>query len=293
MARGKLTISIDLELAWGWWDILTPEILQMSERAERSICTALLARFDRYHVPVTFAIVAALLDPSSSRSRPGNQSSWYAPDIIERILAAKVVHEIGSHGGMHVYFDALTPAAALEDLAYAKNVHCQHRLPFRSWVFPRNAVGHLEALAQVGLRTFRGPDAGWTRLATRAGLERIAGPVDKLLPLPPHSVVPRAHGALIDIPGSMLLPGRNGVRRFIFPEVTRMKLRLGLARARRTGETFHLWFHPCNFYYRREEQLETLSWFLEHAANEASHGRIELCTMGSYADGKVQTSQRP
>ena len=44
---GKLTISIDLELAWGFWDILTPEILRLSAAAERPICDKLLELFDR------------------------------------------------------------------------------------------------------------------------------------------------------------------------------------------------------------------------------------------------------
>ena len=50
----------------------------------------------------------------------------------------------------------------------------------------------------------------------------------------------------------------------------------------RTGRTLHLWFHPSNFYYRRDEQLATLAWMLERAANEAGQGRIEICTMDSH-----------
>src|SRR5262249_39920250 len=103
-------------------------------------------------------------------------------------------------------------------------------------------------------------------------------------PIPPHPAQAEKLGEIIHIPKSMLLMGRNGVRRFVLPGVTRHKLRLGLERARRSGGIFHLWFHPSNFYYRREEQLATLAWFLEHAAREASLGRIEICTMGSYAE---------
>ena len=36
---------------------------------------------------------------------------------------------------------------------------------------------------------------------------------------------------MIDVPGSMLLMARNGVRRFVLPSVTRAKLKSGLARA--------------------------------------------------------------
>ena len=40
MTTGKLTISIDLELAWGVWDTATPEDLRLAETAERPICAA-------------------------------------------------------------------------------------------------------------------------------------------------------------------------------------------------------------------------------------------------------------
>jgi hypothetical protein len=81
----------------------------------------------------------------------------------------------------------------------------------------------------------------------------------------------------------MLLPGRDGARRFILPAVSRAKLAMGLAWAQRSGATFHFWFHPCNFYYRADEQFATLEWFLARAAAEASRGRLDICTMGSYA----------
>lgn len=286
MPKGKLTISIDLELAWGVQDILTPERLRMAETAERPICAALVELLDRYQVPATWAIVAALLDEPSARSRPGTTACWYAPDIVERIVAARAAHEIGSQGGRHLPFRDVPVAAARQDLDFMRAVHRANALPYESFVFPRNAIGHLDLVAQAGLRTFRGPDVGWVGIARRAGrlLERAANFTDKLLPIPPASVVADKRGGLLDIPGSMLLMGRNGARRFVLPAVSRAKLRMGLARARRSGGIFHLWFHPSNFYYRREEQLATLAWFLDHAAGEAGRGRIEISTMGAHAE---------
>ena len=38
MGKGYLTISIDFELAWGVWDIVTREDLAFAETAERPIC---------------------------------------------------------------------------------------------------------------------------------------------------------------------------------------------------------------------------------------------------------------
>jgi hypothetical protein len=290
MAKGKLTISIDLELAWGVWDVLTAEQLQMAGTAERPICAALIELFDRYGVPATWAIVAALLDEASSISHPGSKACWFAPDIIERLVGAKVAHEIGSHSGRHIYFDNASAAEARADLEFAKDVHSANGLAFGSFIFPRGACGHLDQLARVGLHTFSHADVGWTVTARRAGghAARIAKLVDKLLPIAPHPTVARQRDGLIELEKSMLLMGRNGLRRFILPPVTRAKLQLGLQRARRMGGTFHLWFHPSNFYYRRDEQLATLAWFLEHAADEAGRGHIDICTMGAYADMSVR-----
>jgi peptidoglycan/xylan/chitin deacetylase (PgdA/CDA1 family) len=282
---GKLTISIDLELAWGFWDVLTPDILRLSESLERPICAKLLELFDRYGIPVTWAVVAAVLDRASANGRRGSEASWYAPEIVERIRTSKVSHEIGSHGGRHVYYDRMSAGEAAEDLAFVDRVSRENGLRLESFVFPRNAVGHLDLLARAGLRTFRGPDTGWVRLAPKLGSRagKLVTFADKVLPIPPAPARVQTNGGLINIPGSMLLPGRDGARRFILPAVSRAKLAMGLKWAQRSGATFHFWFHPCNFYYRAEEQFATLDWFLARAAEEASHGRIAVCTMGSYA----------
>jgi peptidoglycan/xylan/chitin deacetylase (PgdA/CDA1 family) len=285
MTAGKLTISIDLELAWGVWDHLTPEDLRLAESAERPICAALIELFDRHQVPATWAVVAALLDEASAAARPGPRACWFAPDIVERLRQNTAGHEIGTHSGRHIYFDTASAAEARADLEFAKDLHRTHGLAFNSFVFPRGAAGHLDAVAGVGLKVCNYADVGWVESARRLGRRagQIANLADKLLPIPPRPATVERRGDLIHIPKSMLLMGRNGLRRLALPPVTRAKLRAGLARARATGGIFHLWFHPSNFYFRRDEQLATLDWFLAHAADEAARGRIEIRTMGSYA----------
>ena len=216
-------------------------------------------------MPATWGVVAALLDEESAKFRPGSEACWYAPDIIDRLVRAKVAHEIGSHGGKHVQFGDIDASEAQEDLDFAREVHRANALPFKSFIFPREAAEHLDAPVHAGLRAFRGPDVGWFRTARRVGhiVGRGANFADKCLPIPPSPVAALKYGALINILGSMLLLGRNGPRRFILPTVSRAKLRMGLAGAQRTGGIFHLWFHPSNFYYPRDEQFATLAWFLE------------------------------
>jgi hypothetical protein len=285
MTKGKLTISIDLELAWGVWDTVTAEDLRLAETAERPICSALLQLFDRHGIGATWVTVAALLDEASAKERPGSKSCWYAPDVIERIAGARMRHEIGSHGGRHIYFNRISEAQASDDVEFAKSVHHRHGLGFVSFVFPRGAVGHPDLLARAGLRVVRSRDVGLLRTAHHGGrlAARAANFAEQFFPVPPHPAFVEKLGTLTDIPGSMQMIGRNGLRRFVLPAVTRAKLTMGLERARVSGGTFHLWFHPSNFYYRRDEQLGVLDSFLERAAAEAGRGRIEICTMGSYA----------
>ena len=213
MANGQLIISIDLELAWGVWDRVTPDDLRFAAEHERPICTSLIELLDRYQIPATWAIVAALLDKASAAEQPGDKRCWYAPDVIEQIVNAKSRHEVGSHGGRHRYFDRMTAAQAREDLGFAREQHRAHALAFDAFVFPRNSIGHLDELRNAGLQTFRGPDFGWFMAAGAAGrmVRRTANFADKLLPIPPTPVTARKNGdGLVDIPGSMLLLGRNG-----------------------------------------------------------------------------------
>lgn len=292
--KGTLTISIDLELAWGVWDTLTPEHLRLAEEAERPISAALIALFDRHDIPATWAMVAALLDEKSAQGRPGSEAAWYAPDIIERLVHAKTRHEIGTHSGRHVYFDRISATEAADDLGFARDIHEKNDLVFTSMVFPRNAVAHLHQLNRLGLRVFRGPDTDWATALRGVSepLGQAANLADKALPLPPPVVEARTVDGMVDVPGSMLLIGRNGLRRLVFPAVTRAKLKRGLTRAQKSGGIFHFWFHPSNFYYRREEQLATLDWFLGHAANEAGNGCIEIRTLGSYAPSGMCRTHR-
>jgi peptidoglycan/xylan/chitin deacetylase (PgdA/CDA1 family) len=150
-ARGTFCLSIDLELAWGNWDRLTPGDLKNCAELERPIAAAVLALFDRYDIPATWAVVGRLLEKTAGGPKlPGDESAWYAPDIIEKIKAAKTPQEIGSHGFAHIYYAECGAEAASADLAAAKRVHAAHGLPFSSFVFPRNQVAHLELLARSG-----------------------------------------------------------------------------------------------------------------------------------------------
>jgi hypothetical protein len=292
MARGSLCISIDVELAWGIWDKPSPDYHARCARHEATIMRALVALFDRFSVSATWAIVGRLLelDDEAARSTSYGPRIWYAPEVVDLVRAAHTPQDIGSHSYAHVYFGATSREALRGDLAAARRVHDRHGLPFASFVFPRNQVAHVDLLREVGVRVFRSVDHGWhtavrRRLGTGAG--RIANLADKMLPIPPavvHPIVHRiAEDDVVELPSSMLLMARNGLRRAVHPASVVAKARLGLRAARRTGGAFHLWFHPSNFYYDMERQLETLGDIVEAAVRMRDRGEIDIRPMSSFA----------
>lgn len=285
---GALCVSIDLELAWGIWDRPDDAYFAKCAALETEIVTALLGLFARHDVPATWAIVGRLLerdDAAARRTRHGDKI-WYAPHLIDAIRAAAPRHDIGSHGYLHRYFSELTAGEARAELAAARAAHERAGLPFGSFVFPRNQVAHVELLAEAGIAVFRSLDQGWfMTVKDRAGRVpgRLAHLVDKVLPIAPVSVAPRRHDGVVELPSSMLLLGRAGVRRAIPPALLARKAKLGLDAAARDGRSFHLWFHPSNFYDDTARQLAVLDDMLGHAARLRRSRGLEVRTMHDYA----------
>jgi peptidoglycan/xylan/chitin deacetylase (PgdA/CDA1 family) len=285
MTRGAVTISIDLELAWGNWDNLTPGQADNVEHKERPIVARLVELFDRYELAATWAFVAALLDRHSASGRPGGERLWYGPDVIDRIRSAKVRHDLGSHGGRHIYLDSVGDEEARADLAFARSVYDREGIDVRSFVFPRNQIGRKDLLKSLGARVYRGSDWSWhQRIRNRHRLlGRAANLADKMLPVSPETVRPVPDGDLVNLPGSMLFLGREGVRSLAPPGAMQAKLAKGVEAAAKTGGVFHLWFHPSNFWHDTDRQFATFEGFARDVAERAGRGEIEVKPMAAFA----------
>jgi peptidoglycan/xylan/chitin deacetylase (PgdA/CDA1 family) len=286
--RGTFCISIDLELGWGIWDRPSAEYFELCARKERFIVSELLATFSRYEIPATWAVVGRLLVSGRAPVREGEHGErlWYAPDIVDAIRSVSPAQDIGSHGYEHLGFYQVGIDRVRSDLEAAREVHAAQGLDFTSFVFPRNEVGHIEVLREMGIRVFRGLDQGWhmrARHAFGARAGRIANLLDKLVPVPPLAVFPKDHGEIRELPGSMLLLGKNGARRLISRFSTLAKAQKGLQAARTSGGSFHLWFHPSNFYYQTQRQLDTLRRIVALASTMRERGELDVVPMSGFA----------
>jgi peptidoglycan/xylan/chitin deacetylase (PgdA/CDA1 family) len=312
--RPTFVISLDEELVWGSFDHTPAERFHAANPDLRGTVRRLLALFDRHSVPVTWAVVGHLFLSSCERGENGrahpdvvrprfswyagdwladdpcsNRAQaplWYGDDLIEMIQAAATTHEIGSHSFSHVVYGdpGCSRAAAVSDVRACLDAAQRWGVRLRSFVFPRNVGGHHQVLAEHGFVAYRGEEPTWYRtLPGRA--RRMAHLAEQAACVrPPVSVPQETLPGLWNIPGSMILLPRHGVRRMIPLGVRLRRGTLGLTRAVEERQLFHLWFHPFNFSRDREAMLQLLDQILRHATRLRDGGELDIVTMGGLAD---------
>ena len=224
------------------------------------------------------------LDPCTDRRR---DHLWYGADILDMIQAARVPQEIGSHSFSHPRFGdpAMTREAAASDLDACLEAARSRGIELRSFVFPGNSEGYHELLQARGFHAFRGigPEEARVR-ALPAALQRpvrLATQVLGTRPLVgrPREVLP----GLWDVPASMLLMTRTGLRRYSTHAARVRRVRAGLDQAGRTGSLFHLWTHPWNLADDPGFHLAVLADILQDVARQRDAGTLRVATMGDTA----------
>jgi hypothetical protein len=275
---------------------------------ERAIVRRLLSSFEAYKVRATWAIVGHLLLKEASwagqrvhpdfprpvtRSeardwffqlpRTPNDTAWYGRDLVEWIKSAEPPQEIGSHSFCHLPYDPdRTYRAAIEaDLAVARRLHAAAGLPFDAFVFPRNHVGYRKAVGAAGICVYRGHTPGRYKRLWPSKVQRVLRLLTFLLAIPQQAVTATIDDVgLVNVPGSMLLLSRDGLRRFVPLRNLLTMATAGLDRAVRDGAIFHLWFHPSNLVYHTDKQFALLESILCYARQLCDQGKLEILTMG-------------
>lgn len=285
LEKGALCISIDLEMAWGIWDKITPASERLIEAADRTVVRRLIELFDHYETPVTWAIVGRLFDSSPAHRGP----AWFAPECLDWIREARVVHDIGSHSYEHIYFGECSAQAAESDLGAARELHEREGLRFDSFVFPRNQMNHIPLLRESGVRVFRSRDAGFVQLvgAIAPKLRSAANLIDKMVPFQAVAVTPISHAGLVELPSSLLLLGRGGIRRLIGPGALARKSRLTMRSAAKRKGIFHLWFHPSNFYDQTDVQFGVIENILIAACKLRDEGVLDVRPMSEFSGAEL------
>ena len=312
--RPTFVISLDQEFIWGNFDQTSPAGFLAAHPDPRGTVRSLVDLFDEHQIPATWAIVGHLFLASCTRGPDGRAHPellrprhdwyprdwlaadpctdrardplWYGDDVLDLVQGARVRHEIGSHSFSHaIYGDpGCSDQAAAADLRACLEVAAKRGIALRSFVFPRNREGHHALLREHGFIAFRGEEPTWWRelpgAAKRAGhlFDQAAGRSPPIVK--PSEKLP----GLWNLPGSLLLLHRHGVRRYIPLAVRRRRISLGLTQAVKQRGLFHLWFHPHNLSFNREGLFAVLRDGLREAVRLRDQGVLDIRTMGDLAE---------
>jgi hypothetical protein len=312
-------LSIDTELAWGSFDRDGLKRLSNCYSQEREIISSLLKLLERYGISATWAIVGHLFLDRCSREGPHNHNqvlqpdySWYpqgwlshdpfssketdpffyAPDIVDTILASSQKNEIASHTFTHVILGdpgcsrevATSQLAECRSLAEAKGVE------LISLVFPRNSVGHLDVLCEQGFVCFRGVERNWYhRLSFSGTSKRFFHFLDRFLAVCPPVydeldcyACESTGKRLVNLPASMFYIPFGGLWSMISISTRVRQAKKGLSEAIKRKAIFHLWFHPVNL-TTSPLLLQGLEEILSCVKEEVEKGNLASMTMGQAA----------
>lgn len=326
LPTGVFTISLDFELIWGTRDYGGTELFRRQCELERSvIIDRLLELFVRYGISATWCIVGHLFldrcstvggrkhadalpdqphpelaswfddDPASTEA---DAPIFYGRSIVEKIRRCSVPQEIGSHSFAHMIFDApyASREAAVRDVAKCVETAAEQGLRLRSFVYPRNSVGHTDVLRDHGFTSYRGPEPQWyeTPLLPRA-IRRLAHLGSVIAASTPPVVMPVDDGGIWNIPGSAILLPMHGVRRYIPASRRSARAIKGIDRAARERRIFHLWFHPTNLADEMDRMFGALEAILKHVAALRDEGVVAVRTMEQLAAAAsaASTSKAP
>ncbi|MHA1835071.1 MAG: polysaccharide deacetylase family protein [Candidatus Baldrarchaeia archaeon] len=300
MSSSVFIFSLDLELIWGAINPPDYSLLILLKKAGgvklRACIYFMLDLFERYKVAATWAAVGHLfLDYLSEHEEQGfNLHSnsclssknlftsllredpllLYGKDIVEEIMSSHIDHEIGYHSFSHPIFTSITREAAEMEIKRGIELAKEFGLNLKSFVFPRNEIAHVDLLKKYGFKIYRGKPAGRYDVKQPFLRRKVNGAIDKLVAPP---VLPVWENGIWSISSSMFFCDTQ------IPISLLLRSRIGLERSIRSKKVFHVFMHPWNLLCY-ESLRRNLTVFLKWLSKERDKGKIEVMTMGEFAD---------
>jgi peptidoglycan/xylan/chitin deacetylase (PgdA/CDA1 family) len=192
--------------------------------------------FSNFEVPATFAL--------------RGQLSELEEPFMDLFLNSSVKHDIGAHGYYHKNFKFFTRAEAEKELTLTAIGLKKLGVTPKSFIFPRNAIRHLDALEKFGYACYR----------ENGNLRSDGMFIEK-------------KGDLYNIQPSL----------YLCPSISPLILKKILDLAVTKKAPLHLWFHTWNF-GTTDKKIEgyvknIFSPFLKYANNKKKNGLLTFETM--------------
>jgi len=215
----------------------------------------------------------------------------FAPSLIKQIISTPH-QELGTHTFGHYYCneDGQTAEQFREDLRAAQRAAKQYGCVLRSLVFPRNQFNddYLKVCFEEGITSVRANPLDWfwhiESTQSESMWKRLNRGLDAYFPIGkkntyPLNAIEMREGFPVCIPASRLLrPYRP--KEFFLNSFKIQRIQSEMTRAARSGEVYHLWWHPHNFGNYPAESLAGLKQILQHYQYLRKEYGMVSCTMG-------------
>jgi len=314
---GCFIFSLDMELAWGYYDKFVPGLFSPDGSREREAVRRLLSLFDEYEIPATWAVVGQLFYRSHKEAAFNPAEDWkgkyplfermyyenhpllFAPDILEMLLTSKIRQEIGFHGHTHKVFDeeTMSPERAKSEIQAWKDAAKPVNIEPKTVIFPRSRVGYFNLFRQSGFTCYRGLE----RYPAKVYYLPVVGRFFRRFHYYLTAVTfPSRYSAEVDPSGlvnlrfSRWLFGFNRrlevwLDRFNLHTLRLQTLVQGVRKVAEEKKILHVFAHPCEF--KTERDFQKPRFLLCHVANEVQKGRMVSTSMEQMAE-KVKSISR-
>jgi len=153
-------------------------LIKNEDKKVRGCIDTLLSLFEKYNIPATWAVVGHLFlnhcekeDGIPHKDMPRFKENWYSSDhctdiqrdplyygrdIVEKILSNRIEHEIGYHSFSHVIFSECSREVAEAEIKMGDKLAKEFGIALKSFVFPKNNIGHVDVLKKNGFKIYRG-----------------------------------------------------------------------------------------------------------------------------------------
>ena len=292
-------ISLDTELLWGYAGYPSSKavsLMKSDAKKVRGCIDALLNLFEKHNITATWAVVGHLFldhceckDDIPHRNMPMFKEDWYSADpctdiqrdplyygkdIVEKILSNRIEHEIGYHSFSHVVFSECSREVAETEIKEGVKLAKGFGITLKSFVFPKNKIGHVAILKENGFKIYRGENLGRHDPSQSFLIRKFDGGIDKMIA---PTAEPKWIDGIWEIPSSMCFCDPQ-IKLSLLP-----KAKMGLYRAIRSKKVFHIFLHPHNLllYPSLKDDLDK---FLGIVARKRDEGKVEVMTMGEFAE---------
>lgn len=227
----------------------------------------------------------------------------YGLSLIRKIKKTPF-QEIGSHTFAHYYACEVgqTSDQFRADLQSAKQAALKHGIELKSLVFPRNQVNdaYLAICYEEGFESIRINPTDWfwqiASTQSESMWKRFNRGLDAYLKTGnkksyPLSAIEVKEGMPLKFPASRLLRPYSA-RQLLLNNMKIHRILNEMEDAARTGEVYHLWWHPHNFGHFPQENMEGLNRILMHYQYLRNKYGMESCTMAELTNKLIPQEEK-